>query len=70
MAASKCPRCKRGVFEAVAYKPINLTIPVIFIQCAHCGTVVGVMHETDFDAELVKIKEALVKIAQSVGVSL
>jgi predicted nucleic-acid-binding Zn-ribbon protein len=42
MAQSTCPKCDCHTFEAVQVQPENYLFPLIFIQCKHCGAVVGV----------------------------
>ncbi len=41
MATSTCPRCWGTSFEMVQHTPGNSGFTFIFVQCAHCGTVVG-----------------------------
>lgn len=43
MAESKCPRCQCVTFEAKGYTLSNVDEEVVFIQCAGCGSVVGVV---------------------------
>ena len=43
MAKSKCAKCDGTNFEAVKADPENSPHPVLLIQCAHCGAVVGVL---------------------------
>lgn len=44
MAQSTCPnaQCKGHSFEIIEYEPIGGKFKANFIQCASCGTVVGV----------------------------
>lgn len=44
MAVSTCPnsQCKGHGFEIVEHEPMGGKFKVHFIQCASCGTVVGV----------------------------
>lgn len=43
MAWSKCPSCHKSNFEMVEATPKNSAFKVMFVQCALCGAVVGVM---------------------------
>lgn len=42
MALSSCPKCSAHRFEMKEVEPAGGTYKQIFIQCASCGTVVGV----------------------------
>ncbi|MDB4959066.1 MAG: hypothetical protein JWO36_6635 [Myxococcales bacterium] len=44
MAISRCPRpdCSSVSFEAMELVPKGSTFRLMAIQCAHCGSVVGV----------------------------
>jgi uncharacterized Zn finger protein len=43
MPASICPKCSTKVFEMVEKDDVkNSNFKMMFIQCANCGTVVGV----------------------------
>lgn len=43
MATSACPKCGNTSFESKDHTPQTSNFIVTFIQCAACGTVVGVM---------------------------
>ena len=40
---SKCPKCENTEFEVVNETPVNSNFALIFIRCANCHTVVGVI---------------------------
>ncbi|SQA96717.1 Uncharacterised protein [Cedecea neteri] len=63
MAQSSCPRCGRDRFEMAVTKIQNARLPVTFIQCASCGTVVGTIEHL-CAAELVQ------KLAKKLNVTL
>lgn len=43
MPASNCPKCSTKVFEVVEKDDVkNSNFKLNFVQCANCGTVVGV----------------------------
>ncbi len=42
MAVSKCPKCDSTRFETKINAPTGSNFKVQFIQCASCGSVVGV----------------------------
>ena len=63
MAMSSCPKCGANSFEMKESSPAGSRFKIMFIQCASCGTVVGV---TDFH----NIPILLNKIAKKLGVDL
>jgi hypothetical protein len=42
MATSKCAKCNNTTFESKRGKIINDDNPIVFVQCAKCGSVIGV----------------------------
>jgi predicted nucleic-acid-binding Zn-ribbon protein len=62
MATSKCPKCESTRFEMQEGAPTGSQYKVMFIQCAFCGTVVGV---TDF----FNVPFLLDKIGKALGLS-
>lgn len=63
MAMSSCPKCGNGHFEMKEHSPKGSQFKIMLIQCASCGTVVGV---TDF----YNIPSLLGKIAARMGFKL
>ncbi|SQC92536.1 Uncharacterised protein [Cedecea neteri] len=63
MAQSSCPRCGSERFEMAVKKILNARLPITFVQCASCGTVVGTV-EHECAAELVH------KLAKKLNVTL
>ena len=63
MAMSSCPKCEDHRFEMKESSPTGSEFKIMFIQCASCGTVVGV---TDF----YNIPSLLGKIAKKLEVNL
>lgn len=63
MARSSCPKCGGHRFEMSEFEPEHSRFKIMFIQCASCGTVVGV---TDFH----NIPVLLGKLAKKLGVKL
>lgn len=43
MARSTCPKCASNRFETSEATPNKSAFKLIFIQCAECGAVVGVI---------------------------
>lgn len=43
MATSKCPKCEGTRFEIQIVSPTHSNYKLTFVQCASCGTVVGVL---------------------------
>lgn len=55
MSYAYCPKCKNSSFEAVPSHVDNLRVPVYFICCKSCNTVVGTseVHLIDLVKKLV-----------------
>ena len=48
MATPRCPHCQHHILEVPPVQKIGgYSYPLNFIQCAKCGSVVGVMPEYD-----------------------
>ena len=45
MAPSTCGRCGSTIFEIAQQSPLNADVLLTFVQCAQCGTVVGVFDD-------------------------
>lgn len=45
MAQSKCGSCQGMRFETARKELPGVFIPFLFVQCADCGTIVGVLDE-------------------------
>ncbi len=43
LATSKCAQCKSTTFEVVITEPAKSNFKLLFVQCAACGSVVGVL---------------------------
>lgn len=63
MATSKCSSCSSSRFELKEAEPANSRFKINFIQCASCGSVVGVM---DYQS----VPSLLDKIASKLGIKL
>ena len=60
MATSQCPKCESTSFECVeAINVENLGHEHNFIQCASCGTVVGVLEKYNFGEKLQELMHKL-----------
>lgn len=46
MAKSRCPHCQHTSFELKPAPVKNSVYQLYFIQCADCGTVIGVTDDT------------------------
>jgi len=57
MAVSKCAKCDNTVFEMIEKEPVGSEFKVMFIQCARCGTVVGIHDYYNIGAMLNNIKK-------------
>jgi len=59
MAVSSCPRCEGSAFESKPAQPAGSRFKVRFIQCASCGTVVGVLEYFDVGTMVQMLGEKL-----------
>ena len=59
MALSTCPKCDNHIFELVENSPINSSFKLNFVQCAKCGTVVGVMEYYNIGDKLTKLEKKI-----------
>ena len=64
MAQSKCANCGFEFFEVVKNKPQNSDADLLFIQCASCGTVIGLMNESNTELITKSIEEQFLKIQE------
>ena len=60
---SKCPRCDSTSFEMVEHTPSGSSFKLMFIQCAFCKSVVGVM-------DYYNIGSRLLELAKKMGITL
>lgn len=68
MAISKCPNCDNLFFELKEASPTNAAYKYSYVQCAMCGTVVGVTEYLNIGALILKQNEAIKKIARALNV--
>lgn len=59
MAQSKCAKCGYTEFEVVDAEPRGSRFILLFVQCAKCGTVVGVTEAFNIGALLKSIEKKL-----------
>jgi hypothetical protein len=69
MAMSTCPKCNNHTFEVQIAEPIGSAYKLLFVQCAACGAVVGVMDALNIGALLEMQGAAIKKIARAVNTS-
>jgi hypothetical protein len=69
MSKSKCAKCENTTFEMVENTPEGSKFQVTFIQCAQCGTVIGVQPYENIPALLHFMKDMLVEMMQKLGLS-
>ena len=70
MATSTCNHCEETKFELVLQKPADSKYTFNFVQCASCGTVVGVLEERNIGALSYTTEVMLRRIAEKVGADL
>lgn len=63
MAPSRCAKCEAESFEAVRADLKGTRFGYMFVQCARCGTVVGVM-------DAYNVPNLLFNAAKKLGVNL
>ena len=66
MAVSKCANCGFEYFEVVKNKPQNFDGDLFFVQCASCGTVVGLVNESNTEVITQSIEEQFLKMQELV----
>jgi hypothetical protein len=59
MAASTCGKCGGNRFENVEQTPNKSNFRYVFIQCAGCGVVVGVVDAVNVPTMLYELAQAL-----------
>lgn len=67
MATSMCPRCDGNEFEMAETSPKGSRWKFQFVQCASCGSVVGVLDYMNIGAMVADLGEELKRIARKVG---
>lgn len=70
MAEPICPRCGEHAFELVEGAPLNSQLRVMFMQCAACGAVVGVMDSMNLGSLLLEQGRVLQRIARTLGIDI
>jgi uncharacterized OB-fold protein len=70
MANSTCARCNSTRFEMKEFTPDEATHKVMFVQCAVCGTVVGVTDVYAVGSMVNQTKSTLRTIADKLGITL
>jgi heterodisulfide reductase subunit A-like polyferredoxin len=70
MATSTCSQCEETKFELVSQKPTDAKYTFNFVQCASCGTVVGVVEERNIGSLSYLLEAMLRRIAEKVGADL
>ena len=69
MALSKCPKCEKSSFELKELDPTGSNYKFNAIQCAFCGTVVGITDFYNNGAQLKRLSKAVQQIAVKLGVA-
>ena len=67
MAESKCPKCESTKFETKPAKPDKSRFDIAFVQCAECGTVVGVQEANNINVRLNEIEKNIVNILSQIN---
>lgn len=68
MATSACSQCKGSTFELVSQRPANTLLSFSFVQCASCGTVVGVLEEFNISEAIYNLGSILKKVASKLDI--
>lgn len=69
MAASSCPKCDSHTFETTVETPTGSHYKLLFVQCAMCGAVVGVMDYYNIGAVLGDIADSINEVAKVLNIS-
>ena len=63
MAQSSCPKCGGHEFEVSEHTPADETFKLMFVQCATCGTVIGVQDYYGIEAVVEEQNRVLKELA-------
>jgi len=66
MAESKCPNCRFDYFEVVKNKPQNSDREVFFVQCASCGTVIGIVNDSNSERVVNELEEKFLQLEEMI----
>ena len=67
MAQSKCPGCGATRFEMVHANNLEgAGRSVLFVQCAECGIVVGVLDFVNFGVQAAKFKDDVDRVVEGI----
>jgi len=69
MMQSICPVCQNTTFEVVENTPQGSRYKVMFIQCAKCGSVLGVQPYEYIPLLVHKVQKMLLEIMKRMGMS-
>ncbi len=67
MATSTCAKCDGHVFELTEQTPAGAAHKVLFVQCAVCGTPIGVLDVHDNAALLAKQAASIDELKKQVN---
>ncbi len=59
MATSRCPKCNSHEFETVVNTPRGAKFKFLFVQCADCGSVLGVLDALNIADTLITLNNAM-----------
>lgn len=68
MPESICIKCGNTAFELVESKPVGTDFKFLFLQCARCGGVAGVLDYLNIGSALIEQNNLLRRIAQALNV--
>jgi len=68
MAFSTCGKCGNHFWEIEQFEPQGSAFKLYFVQCAQCGTPVGIMEYDNIGEMLRQQNEAIKRIATRLGV--
>ena len=60
MIQSRCVKCDGSHFEVVHANLEGSTRPILFVQCADCGAVVGVLDFLNISVKAERVKNNLI----------
>jgi hypothetical protein len=60
VAESKCAKCDASTFEIKPFKPTDAAAEIVFVQCAKCGSVAGVVEATKVSALLKELHNKVI----------
>lgn len=70
MPEPTCAKCGNHTFELVESSPLSSNFKFLFLQCAHCGGVAGVLDYLNIGSILTEQNKLLRKMARALNIEI